>query len=65
MDEVEQKLKEKMIEVMVDLRGGIYSLNTRLHELNEYLEEISNSMEKISGVAVELIPDHSKGKSVL
>ena len=44
MDEAEQKLKEKMIEVLVDIRGGISNLNTRLCVLNEqmlYLEDIS------------------------
>ena len=68
MDEVEQKLKEKMIEVMVDLRRGISSLNSRLHELNEqmnYLEDISNSLENISGVVVESCAVHGKGDNSL
>ena len=68
MDEEERRLKEKMIDVMTDIRSGLFSLNSRLHEVNENLlslEEISESMKKLSGVAVELIPDHSKGKNVL
>ena len=63
MDEVEQKLKEKMIEVLVDVRGGISNLNTRLCILNEqmiYLEDISNSLEKISDVVVKSYEDHGK-----
>ena len=68
MDEAEQKLKEKMIEVLVDIRGGISNLNTRLCVLNEqmlYLEDISNSLEKISDVVVKSYADHGKGENKL